>query len=143
LQGKGKGVAVAKARILIVEDDNIVVLELRDRLRSLGYIVSGVASYGKEAIEKAAETRPDLVLMDIRLKGDMDGIEAAEEIISRFDIPVVYLTALADENTLHRAKVTEPDGYISKPFDEKELWAVIETALHRHEVGRKSEESDK
>ena len=125
---------MAKARILIVEDNNIVVLELRDWLRSLGYVVSGVAAYGEEAVEKAGETRPDLVLMDIRLKGDMDGIEAAEEIRASFDIPVVYLTALADHNTLQRAEATEPYGYISKPFDERELQTVIEKAIGRHKL---------
>ena len=123
---------MAKVQILIVEDDNIVVMELRDRLQSLGYAVSGVASYGEDALVKAAETRPDLVLMDIRLKGAVDGIEAAEEISARFDIPVVYLTALADESTLQRAKVTEHYGYISKPFDERELHTTIEMALCKH-----------
>jgi CheY-like chemotaxis protein len=125
---------MAKARILLVEDDNITVLELRDRLQRLGYAVSGVAAYGEEAIEKAGETRPDVVLMDIRLKGDMDGIEAAEEICGRFGIPVVYLTALADENTLQRAKLREHYGYIGKPFDEKELHAAIEKAINRHKL---------
>jgi CheY-like chemotaxis protein len=120
---------MAKAQILVVEDDNITVMELRDRLQSLGYAVSGVASYGEEAIVKAGEVRPDLVLMDIRLKGDMDGIEAAEEIVARFDIPVVYLTALADENTLQQAELTRHCGYVGKPFDERELRAAIETAL--------------
>ena len=133
---------MAKARLLLVEDDNITVMELRDRLQRLGYAVSGVASYGEEAIEKAGEMRPDLVLMDIRLKGDTDGIEAAEEIIARFDIPVVYLTALADENTLQRAELTKHYGYVGKPFDESELQVAIETALNRHEVGRRLEESE-
>ncbi len=134
---------MAKAQILVVEDDNIVVLELRDGLQSLGYAVCGVASYGEEAIEKARETRPDLVLMDIRLKGDVDGVEAAEEIRVRFDIPVVYLTAYADEDTLQRAKATEPYGYIIKPFQERELHTAIEVALYKHraeEALRESEE---
>ena len=134
---------MAKAQILVVEDDNIVVLELRDRLQSLGYAVSGVASYGGEAIEKAAETRPDLVLMDIRLKGAVDGVEAAEEIRARFDIPVVYLTAYADENTLQRAKVTEPYGYIIKPFEERELHSAIEVALYKHKAEEALRESEK
>ena len=104
--GLQKGAIMTNAQILIVEDDYIVVMDLRDRLQSLGYAIVAVASYGEEAIEKAAETRPDLVLMDIRLKGDMDGIEAAAEIRARFDIPVVYLTAYVDEATLQRAKLT-------------------------------------
>ncbi|GEM_PF-1103640 len=134
---------MAKAQILIVEDDNIVALELRDRLQSLGYAVAGVASYGREAIERAAEMRPDLVLMDIRLKGDVDGIEAAREIRARFGIPVVYLTAYADENTLRRAKVTEPYGYIVKPFQERELHTVIEVVLYNYEMERKLKESER
>jgi CheY-like chemotaxis protein len=128
---------MAKAQILIVEDDNIVVMDLRDRLQSLGYAVSGVASYGEEAIEKTAEARPDLVLMDIRLKGAMDGIEAAEQIQDRFDMPVVYLTALTDKDTLKRAKVTEPYGYVIKPFGERELDTAIGTALCKHKKVRK------
>ncbi len=130
---------MAKAQILVVEDDNIVVMELRDRLQGMGYAVCAVASYGEEAIQKAGEARPDLVLMNIRLKGDMDGIEATKEISARFDIPVVYLTALTDENTLQRAKLTEHYGYISKPFDERELQTAIETALNRHGGGKLDE----
>jgi CheY-like chemotaxis protein len=128
--------AMAKAQILVVEDDNITVMELRDRLQSLGYAVSGLASYGEEAVVKAGEMRPDLVLMDIRLKGDMDGIEAAEEIVARFDIPVVYLTALGDENTLQRAELTKHYGYVGKPFDERELQTAIETALLQSEPAK-------
>ncbi len=134
---------MVKAQILIVEDDNIVVLELRDRLQGLGYAVVGVASYGEEAIAKAAEMRPDLVLMDIRLRGAMNGVRSADEIRARFDIPVVYVTAYADEATLQRAKATEPYGYLMKPFESRELHAVIEMALHKHrlETGlRESEE---
>jgi CheY-like chemotaxis protein len=131
-----------KAQILVVEDDNIVVMELEDSLQSLGYAVSDVASYGEEAIEKAAERRPDLVLMDIRLKGDVNGIDAAQEIHERFDIPVIYLTAYADEDTLQRAKITEPYGYIIKPFEERELYSVIEMALYKHRMERKLKESD-
>ena len=133
---------MAKAQILVVEDDNIVVMELRDRLQSLGYVVAAVASYGEEALEKAAETRPDLVLMDIRLRGAMDGLEAAEQIRARFNIPVVYLTAYADETTLQQAKVTEPFGYIIKPFEERELRTNIEIALYKHELEKKLEESE-
>ena len=124
---------MAKAQILIVEDDNIVVMELRDRLQSLGYAVAAVTSYGEEAIAEAEKTHPDLVLMNIRLKGDIDGIEAAEEIRDRFDIPVVYLTALTDQDTLQRAKMTEPYGYIIKPFSERQLQATIKMALGKHE----------
>ena len=110
---------MAEAQVLVVEDDSIIAMDIKSRLQALGYAVSAVVFSGQEAIEKAAETQPDLVLMDIRLRGHMDGVEAAERIHTRFDIPVVYLTAHADESTLQRAKLTEPYGYILKPFEER------------------------
>jgi CheY-like chemotaxis protein len=122
------------AKILVVEDENIVALEIKKRLQKLGYIVPGVASTGEDAISKAEGIRPDLVLMDIMLKGEIDGIHAAGEIRKRFNIPVVYLTAYSDEETLHRAKLTEPYGYILKPFEEDDLRTTIEIALYRHQV---------
>jgi PAS domain S-box-containing protein len=133
---------VTQARIMIVEDESIVALDVRHRLERLGYAVPAIASSGEEAIAKATETRPDLVLMDIRLRGDMDGVEAAAQIRARFEIPIVYLTAFADEETLRRAKVTEPYGYVLKPFEERELHAIIEMALHKHEMARKLRESE-
>jgi two-component system cell cycle sensor histidine kinase/response regulator CckA len=131
------------ASILVVEDDNIVVMELQDRLESLGYTIVGTAASGTAAIDLAGETRPDLVLMDIRLRGAMDGIEAAAEIWERFDIPVIYLTAYADEATLERAKATEPYGYIIKPFQPRELITAIEIGLYKHEMARKVKESER
>ena len=125
---------MARARILVVEDDSIIVMELEDRLYSLGYVVCANTAYGEEAIEKAAELGPDLVLMDIQLKGAMDGIQAATEIRERYDIPVVYLTAYADSNTLQRAQATEPYSYIIKPFEERELQIAIEMALYKHRM---------
>ena len=133
---------MANAKILIAEDESIVALDLENRLESLGYSVAAVAASGEEAIQQAAETRPDMVLMDIRLKGDMDGIEAAQEIRARFDIPVVYLTALADDDTLRQAKITEPLGYVLKPFEDRELYKTIEIALHKHAMERKLRESE-
>jgi PAS domain S-box-containing protein len=106
-------------------------------LKDLGYEVMGVVSTGIKTLEKIEGSLPDLVLMDIKLKGDMDGIEAAEAIKSRFDIPVVYLTAYADEATLDRAKVTEPFGYILKPFNERELCATVEMALYKHKMEKR------
>src|SRR5207245_4082851 len=103
-----------------MQDETIVSNERKRRLESLGYDVPAVASSGAEAIRKAAQTLPDLVLMDIRLKGDMDGVETADQMRRQFNIPVVYLTAYADNSTLQRAKVTEPFGYILKPFEERE-----------------------
>jgi two-component system cell cycle sensor histidine kinase/response regulator CckA len=133
---------MAEAQILIVEDDSIIALELEDRLRGLDYATCAVTPSGEEAIEKVAELRPDLVLMDIRLRGSMDGVEAAAEIRTRFDVPVVYLTAYADRKTLQRAKVTEPYGYIIKPFEERDLRAAIEVALYKHEMERRLKESE-
>ena len=125
---------MANARIMIVEDEAIVALDLQHKLKTLGYAVSGVASSGEEAVRKVPQTRPDLVLMDIKLKGDMDGIEAAQRIRDEFNIPVVYLTAYSDENTLQRAKVTEPAGYLLKPFKDREVYATIEMALYKHKM---------
>nr|WP_242035585.1 MULTISPECIES: ATP-binding protein [unclassified Leptolyngbya] len=116
---------------MIVEDERVVARDIEKRLKKLGYVVSESVASGEEAIAKVAELRPDLVLMDIRLKGHMDGIEAAEQIRTDFDTPVIYLTAYADDATLQRAKVTEPFGYIVKPFDERDLQVAIEVALRR------------
>jgi two-component system cell cycle sensor histidine kinase/response regulator CckA len=123
-----------ETRILIVEDDNIIALELADRLRELGYSVCGQVASGEDAIAQAGELRPDLVLMDIRLKGALDGVQATAEIRDRFDLPVVYLTAYADADTLQRAKATEPYGYILKPFEERELHTAIEIGLYKHRM---------
>jgi PAS domain S-box-containing protein len=131
------------AKILIVEDEKIVARDIENRLKSFGYAVAAVVSTGEAAIKKAAETRPDLVLMDILLKGDMDGVKAAEQIHDRFDIPIIYLTAFADDKTLQRAKITEPYGYIIKPFEERELRTTIEIALYKHTMERKTRESEK
>ncbi|ATU08815.1 response regulator [Methanohalophilus portucalensis] len=120
-----------KSRILVVEDEAIVAMVIKRRLKDLGYIVSGVASTGKDAITKVEGTFPDLVLMDIRLKGDMDGIEATKIIKDRFSLPVVYLTAHSDDVTFKKAKETDPDGYILKPFTEKDLSTTIEITLHK------------
>ena len=128
-------------KIMVVEDENIVAMELRSRLESLGYSVPAVISSGAEAIKKASESNPDLVLMDIVIKGDMDGIETAEQIRSNFNIPVVFVTAYADNITLQRAKITEPSGYILKPFKEKELQISIEIALYKHKIERELKES--
>jgi signal transduction histidine kinase len=120
------------SKILVVEDERIVAKDISKRLEKLGYIVVATASSGQEAIRKAIETRPDLVLMDVQLRGDMDGVDTAQHIRADIDIPVIYLTAYADQNTLQRAKITEPFGYIVKPFDERDLHAAIEIALRRH-----------
>jgi signal transduction histidine kinase len=128
-----KGVnTLAKSQILIVEDEAVVGMSLQDHLRRLGYDVPAVVDRGEAALVAVQELRPDLTLMDIHLKGRLDGIQAAEQIRSRFDIPVVFLTAYADDDTLERAKVTEPYGYLLKPFNEQELHTVIQVALYKH-----------
>jgi signal transduction histidine kinase len=121
-----------KERILVVEDERIIACDIKDYLERSGYIVPAIAAYGKQAIEKAEALQPDLVLMDIMLKGDMNGIEAAEQIFTRFQIPIVYLTAYSDENTLNKAKITQPFGYVLKPFEETQLITTIEIALNRY-----------
>ena len=133
---------MTKAHLLIVEDERIVAKDIEYSLKTLGYKVTGIASTGENALQKAKENRPDLVLMDIRLKGGMDGIEAAEKLREDFSIPVVYLTAYADEGTLERAKVTGPFGYILKPFNEKELCSTIEMALYKHRMDQELKESE-
>ncbi len=120
--------------VLIVEDESIVAMDIQARLRQMGYSAPAVASTGIEAIERVQEFKPDLILMDINLKGDMDGIEAAAHIKEIRDIPVIYLTAYADDDTLNRAKVTSPAGYILKPFEERELQITIEMTLFRSQA---------
>ncbi|MDY9925532.1 response regulator [Methanosarcina sp.] len=131
---------MAEGRILIVEDEHIVAMGIKRMLKGLGYTVTGVASSGEDAINKTESTFPDLVLMDIMLKGELDGVEAAKEIKERFDVPVVYLTAYSDSSILERVKITGPFGYIVKPFDEKDLHSNIEIALHRYRKEKENPE---
>ncbi|MDP3028538.1 MAG: response regulator [Deltaproteobacteria bacterium] len=133
---------MAETKILVVEDEGIVAEDIRRSLQNLGYTVSAVVSSGQEAVKKAEEYKPDLVLMDIVLKGEIDGIEAANQIRLCFNIPVVYLTAYADERTMDRAKVTEPFGYIVKPFEDRELRMTIEMALYKHKTENKLRERE-
>jgi len=121
-------------RILIVEDESIVAMDMERRLRSLGYDVVEHIMHGDQALETTAREQPDLVLMDIHLKGEIDGIEAAELIKREYRIPVIYITAYSDETTLERAKVTEPYGYILKPFQEREIYSAIEMAIYKHRM---------
>lgn len=134
---------MADSKILIVEDEGIEALDIQSRLINLGYPAPEIAYSGEEAILKAKEICPDLVLMDIMLNGEIDGIAAAEQIHDRLDVPVVYLTAYADDETLRRAKVTGPFGYIVKPFKERELRVTIDVALYKHTMERKLKESEK
>lgn len=123
-----------KSIILIVEDEDIVARDLKKRLIELGYKVTGIEHTGQGAIDAVEKSRPDLVLMDIMLKGDIDGITAAGEINNRFRVPIIYLTAYSDDDTLARAKVTEPFGYLLKPFEIRELHTAIAIALYKHKM---------
>ncbi|MBI4670818.1 MAG: response regulator [Chloroflexi bacterium] len=134
---------MSDTRIMIVEDERIVAKDLQFRLQGLGYQVTGMAAEGQDAIRKATATRPSLVLMDIRIEGEIDGIQTADAIRSELDIPVVFLTAYADQATLARAKITEPFGYILKPFEERELQSTIEIALYRHKAEQKLRDSER
>ena len=126
---------MGERKILVVEDEPLAAEDIRFCLMDLGYGVAA-ASRGEEAMKTAEEAKPALVLMDIGLKGQMDGIDAAEQIRSRLDIPVVFLTAYADEKTVARAKLTEPYGFLTKPFSERGLKAAIETAIYKHGLDR-------
>jgi PAS domain S-box-containing protein len=133
---------VSETRIMVVEDESITAMGLEKRLTKQGYNVVAVVASGEEAVRRAEETSPDLVLMDIMLEGEMDGVEAAGRIASRLDIPIIYLTAYADENTLLRAKITEPFAYLLKPFQERELLITIEMALYKHAMEKKLKKSE-
>jgi CheY-like chemotaxis protein len=124
-----------KSKILLVEDDTIISMELKYRLESMGYEIVGIVNSGEEAVLEATEKNPDLVLMDIELKGNMDGIEAADRIHSLLNIPVVYLTAYGDDTTYNRAQSTYPAGYLIKPLEENELQETIEVSLNRSRTG--------
>jgi PAS domain S-box-containing protein len=128
-------------KILVVEDEVIVARTIAAQLNQLGYSVSGMVSSGSAAIAKVAETPPDLVLMDIVLKGDIDGVTAATQIRQQQDVPIIYLTAYADDNTLQRAKLTQPFGYVVKPFTANDLRVAIEMGLFKHRIAQELQEN--
>jgi PAS domain S-box-containing protein len=128
---------MTSARVLIVEDENIVAENLASQLQQQGYTVTALVASGEQAIRQAAETRPDVVLMDIRLRGETDGIQAAAEIRAQFDLPVIYMTGYSDEATLQRAHLTEPFGYLLKPFEARELRVALEMALYKHAMEKR------
>ena len=123
---------MSKFNIMVVEDESIVAKDIQQSLKKLGYNVVDVCSTAEAAIVSAKDKKPDLILMDIMLKGEKSGIDAAEEIKSLISVPIVFLTAYADESTLNKAKITEPYGYIIKPFKEIELHTTIEMAIYKH-----------
>ncbi|MEJ5308303.1 MAG: GAF domain-containing protein [Anaerolineae bacterium] len=128
---------MARARIFLVEDEVIVAEMLKMNLERNGYEIAGHEIYGEAVVEAVARSRPHLILMDIRLKGKMDGISAAIQVRERFDIPIIYLTAYGDAETLERAKQTSPFGYLIKPFEMETLRSTIETALNKHDLERR------
>ncbi len=132
-----------KARILVVEDDRIISKDIQSTLERLGHEVCDAAVLGEEALEKAVEQRPDLVLMDIKLAGDLDGVETAAHIREQLQIPVIFLTAYSEDTTLQRAKITEPYGYLVKPLVERDLRIGIEMALHKHQAERRMAERER
>ncbi|GET39902.1 response regulator [Microseira wollei] len=123
-------------KVLIVEDEPIVAENVARNLKQQGYEVAGLAKTGEDAILAAGATHPDIVLMDIMLKGEIDGVEAARQIRHQWGIPIIYMTAYADKTTLARAKQTEPYGYLVKPFKPQDMWTTIEIAIKRHQVDK-------
>jgi PAS domain S-box-containing protein len=128
-----------KSKILIVEDDAIEAMDIKINLENMGYDVTAVTSSGEEAFQKISQSRPDLVLIDIIIKGKMDGVEVAQKIKDNYDLPFIYLTSNSEEKTLEKAKLTEPFGYVIKPFDVVELRYTIEIGLYKHKMEKKLE----
>ena len=127
----------SELRALIIEDEILIAEELTDRLSRLGFSVIAAVDNADKGIAIATRERPDLVLMDIRLKGEKDGVQAAQEIRQQVDVPIVYLTAYSDQLTVDRAKGTEHDGYILKPFHRGDLLSTIDVAIRRHAIRAK------
>jgi AmiR/NasT family two-component response regulator len=131
---------MANERIMIVEDESIVAMGIKHKLEDLGYKIVGIEATGEGAVDTALKAEPDLILMDIVLKGDMDGIEAAQMIHVHLDTPIIYITAYSDEEVLRRARITEPYGYILKPFKKSEVNANIQMAIYKHACDKKQSE---
>jgi CheY-like chemotaxis protein len=125
---------MAKARIMIVEDEAIIATAIKMDLQDMGYEVTSIVHSGEKAVSEAKKEKPDLILMDIALAGEMDGIEAAEKIHFFSDIPIIYITAYSDEEMVKKAKFTEPYGYIIKPAKERDLRISVEIALYKHKM---------
>ena len=137
---KENTISEVNLRVLIVEDETIIARDLARTMKKFGYDVVDVVSSGEEVIGRTIELEPNLILMDIKLSGKMSGIEAADEIKKIIDIPIIYITAYADKETIQKAKLTEPFAYIVKPFDEKSLNTSIEIAVYKHHIGKKLRE---
>lgn len=130
-------------KIQIVEDERILAKDIERQLSNMGYKIVSIASTGQRAMDEASKYHPDLILMDIKIRGPMDGIETAKRVHDTLGIPVVYITAFSDEKTLKRAKITEPFGYLVKPFESRELHAVIEMAMYKHQMEIRLKESER
>ena len=128
--------------ILVVEDESIIAMDLKVRLLKLGYGVAGLVSSGEEAVAKALDLQPNLILMDIMLRGGIDGVEAARQIQAQMSIPVIFVTAYSDKHTLQRAKLTDPFGYLTKPFEDANLYTAIEIALYKHSAEKSLKEKE-
>lgn len=128
-------------KIMIVEDEAVIALRLQQRLKSMGFDVTGVAYSGEEAVESARDLRPDLILTNIMIPGKLDGIQVAEIVKSALDIPVIFLTAYSEDKIIERAKQAESYGYIVKPFQNRELKSAIEFALYKKDMERRLKES--
>ena len=124
----------AKQKIMLVEDEAITALDIKHMLEINGYEVSAVITTGREAVEKVDEIKPDLILMDIMLMDELDGIQANEKIIKKINVPIVYLTASSDPSTINRADKSKHYGYIIKPVNRKDLFSIISTAIQRHNL---------
>ena len=134
---------MSTAKIFIVEDEAIVAESLNDQLEGLGYIVTGNAPSGEEALRNIKNNLPNLVLMDIMLEGEMDGVETAQQIRELYGIPVIFLSAYSDSETLGRAKLTEPFGYLIKPYKERELHTTLEITLYKHRMEKRVREHER
>ena len=132
-----------KPAVMIVEDERLIARDMQQLLAELGYEPFAIASNSEEALKRVSERLPDVVLMDIRLKGEIDGIATAELLKSRFDVPVIYLTAHADDATVERAKNSEPYGYLIKPVDAARLRSAIEVCVYKHRLDRKMRERER
>lgn len=132
-----------QTKILIVEDEVVIAMDLTSTLEKLGYVVSGHITRGEDVISAIEEVRPNLILMDIKLEGEIDGIDAAQIVSEKYDIPVLFITSYSNKNILERSKKTNPFGYIVKPFDDRELYTIIEIAIYKHNTELKLRESEK
>lgn len=133
---------MSDVNILVVEDEGIIAMDLKVRLLKLGYNVAGLVSSGEEAVAKVVELQPDLILMDIMLRGGIDGVEAVRQIQAKTNVPVIYVTAYSDKHTLQRAKLTDPCGYLTKPFEDANLYTTIELALYKHNTEKRLKEKE-